>query len=81
MRVERRAAKAVLSVADQGIGIAPADQKRIFERFERAVPEGSYDGIGLGLWIAREIARAHGGQIGVESEQGKGATFTVELPI
>ena len=81
VRVERRAAKAVLSVADQGIGIAPADQKRIFERFERAVPEGSYDGIGLGLWIAREIARAHGGQIGVESEQGKGATFTVELPI
>jgi signal transduction histidine kinase len=81
VRVGRRAAKVVISVADQGIGIAPADQKRIFERFERAVPEGSYDGIGLGLWIACEVARAHGGHIGVESEQGKGATFTVELPI
>ena len=68
-------------VKDEGPGIAPANQKRIFERFERAVSTANYGGFGLGLWIARELTVAHGGSIGVESELGKGAAFTVVLPL
>jgi signal transduction histidine kinase len=70
-----------LSVADRGIGIAPADQARIFGRFERAVSGRHYTGLGLGLWIVRQIVAAHGGRIGVESTPGEGSTFTVELPL
>jgi signal transduction histidine kinase len=70
-----------LSVADRGIGIAPADQARIFGRFERAVSGRNYSGLGLGLWIVRQIVAAHGGRIGVESTPGEGSTFTVELPL
>jgi PAS domain S-box-containing protein len=70
----------VMTVRDYGIGIAPENQERIFERFERAVPERSYSGIGLGLWIARQIVEAHGGAIRVESEPGQGAFFRVSIP-
>jgi signal transduction histidine kinase len=69
-----------LEVRDQGIGIAPEDQRRIFGRYERAVPPGSFDGLGIGLWLTRAIVEAHGGTIGVESRPGEGATFVVELP-
>jgi signal transduction histidine kinase len=69
-----------ISVRDQGMGIAVEDQERIFERFERAVPASHFGGLGLGLYIARAIAEAHGGSIAVESAPGRGATFTVELP-
>jgi signal transduction histidine kinase len=72
--------RAVLVVRDQGIGIAKADQKRIFERFERAVPSHQYGGFGLGLWIVRQFVEAHGGRIYVDSEAGVGSTFTVVLP-
>jgi len=72
---------AVLEVADQGIGIAPEDQRRIFLRFERAIGASSVSGLGLGLYICRHIVDAHGGRIGVESELGKGSTFTVRLPL
>jgi PAS domain S-box-containing protein len=72
---------ATLAVRDEGIGIEALDQARIFERFERAVSARNYSGFGLGLWIVREIVRAHGGTIGVESAPGKGATFRVELPL
>jgi signal transduction histidine kinase len=71
---------AVVSVRDEGIGIAEADQVRIFERFERAVSPRHYGGLGLGLWIAKEIVRAHDGEIKVDSRPGAGATFTVVLP-
>ncbi len=81
MRVSRDGAAALLSVHDQGIGIAPADQARIFERFERAVPERHYGGFGVGLWIARLVAEAHGGRLAVESSPGAGSTFTLELPL
>ncbi len=71
---------AVLNVRDSGIGIAEADRERIFERFERAVSERNYGGFGLGLYIARHIAKAHGGTVSVASVLGEGATFRVELP-
>jgi signal transduction histidine kinase len=72
--------RAEIIVRDDGIGIPVADQRRIFERFERHVPSESFGGLGLGLWIARRVVEAHGGEIRVESAPGKGATFTVSLP-
>ena len=81
VRVERNGDRALLSVQDEGIGIAREDQERIFRRFERAVGVRQYGGLGLGLWIASEFVQAHGGTIRVESAAGKGATFTVDLPI
>ncbi len=72
--------RVILSVKDHGIGIAPENQARIFERFERAVSERNYGGLGLGLYITRTIVEALGGTIRVESQLGQGACFTVELP-
>jgi PAS domain S-box-containing protein len=69
-----------LSVRDQGIGIPPEHQARIFERFERAVSDRHYGGLGLGLWIVRQIVEALGGSIRVDSAAGEGSTFTVALP-
>lgn len=71
-----------LSVTDDGAGISPADQKRIFERFYRADSERtrSKGGTGLGLAIGKWIVEAHGGRISVESQPGKGTTFRVRLP-
>jgi signal transduction histidine kinase len=69
-----------LVVADQGMGIAAETQRRMFGRFERGVSARHGGGLGLGLWITREILEAHGGSIRVESVIGQGATFTVDLP-
>jgi PAS domain S-box-containing protein len=69
-----------LRVSDHGIGVPPERVQAIFERFERAVSPRSYGGLGLGLYIAREIVEAHGGRIAVASQLGHGAVFTVELP-
>lgn len=69
-----------ISIADHGIGIAPIDQKRIFERFERAVSPKYFGGLGLGLYISRQIVELHHGRILVESELGNGAVFHVLLP-
>ena len=70
-----------ITVRDEGKGIEKADLKRIFERFELSSTAQTVTGLGLGLFIAREIARAHGGEISVESHVGKGTAFTVELPL
>ncbi len=68
-------------VRDRGIGIAADQKERIFERFERAVSSAHYSGLGLGLWIAKQLVDAHEGGINVDSEPGHGATFTVTLPL
>lgn len=73
--------RARLRVRDQGIGVAPDAQARIFERFERAAPSRQFGGLGVGLWLTRRIVEAHGGTICVESMPGRGATFTVLLPL
>lgn len=70
----------VVEVRDTGIGISPGDAERIFERFERGPQHGLGSGAGLGLPLAREIARAHGGTIDAESIPGAGARFIVRLP-
>jgi len=69
-----------LTVRDYGIGIAPEDQARIFERFERAVTTRHYGGLGLGLWIVRQVVEKLGGQISVRSVVGEGSTFDVIFP-
>jgi PAS domain S-box-containing protein len=72
---------AVLTVADQGIGIAPQDLSRIFHQFERVLGHRStFGGLGMGLYIARQIAQAHGGRIEVDSREGQGSKFRVVLP-
>jgi PAS domain S-box-containing protein len=75
------ASRARLCVKDEGIGIASEHLSRIFERFERAVSDRHYGGLGLGLYITRTIVEALGGSIQVESSPGLGATFTVVLPL
>ncbi len=82
VRLTTDGARAELSVTDDGVGIAPDDQKRIFERFYRADSERtrSKGGTGLGLAIGKWVAEAHGGRIAVESAPGKGTTFRVRLP-
>jgi two-component system sensor histidine kinase SenX3 len=71
-----------ISVADQGIGIAPEDKDRIFERFYRADPARSRatGGTGLGHAIVKHIAGNHGGRVSVWSDEGAGSTFTLHLP-
>lgn len=71
---------ALFIVHDQGIGIPQEDLSRIFGRFERAVPTRNYGGLGLGLYIVKQIVEAHGGQVEASSSPGRGATFRVELP-
>lgn len=80
VRVEADPVQARLSVADRGIGIDPEAQERVFDRFERAVASEHFGGLGLGLYIARQVVGAHGGEIRVESAPGVGSTFTVVLP-
>ena len=81
VRVERVGPLARLTVRDEGIGIAPEVLPRIFGRFERGVSDRQYGGLGLGLYISRELVRAMEGQVHVDSRLGEGATFTMELPL
>ena len=79
IRLEREGDLAAVIIADQGKGIASSDQERIFEKFERVDPHEP-GGTGLGLYIARRLARAMGGDIAVDSAPGQGARFTFTLP-
>jgi two-component system sensor histidine kinase SenX3 len=74
---------AVVAISDRGLGIAAVDLARIFTRFGRIVtPENSaIAGTGLGLYLARDTVRRHGGEITAESSPGDGSTFTVTLPL
>jgi signal transduction histidine kinase len=74
--------RAEVAVADEGVGIAAEDLDRLFTRFGRIVtPEtAGIPGTGLGLYLARDLARRHGGDVGVTSEPGRGSTFTLALP-
>jgi signal transduction histidine kinase len=73
---------AVLSVADQGVGIPAADRPHIFERFRRGGNvAGRFVGSGLGLWGSQRIVAQHGGTIAIDSTEGKGTTVTVRLPL
>jgi signal transduction histidine kinase len=72
-----------VAVRDRGVGIPPGEQRRIFEKFVRgsAARQSNVRGTGVGLAMARQIVRAHGGEITVESEPGQGSTFRVLLPV
>jgi signal transduction histidine kinase len=72
--------EAVVSVRDDGVGIAPADQVRIFEEFRQIGASQSQEGTGLGLALSRSFVELHGGRLWVESEPGRGSTFMFNLP-
>ena len=83
VQVQEDSNSALISVTDQGIGISKKEIKKIFDKFYR-VPgkeNNSSGGSGLGLTLAKHIVKAHGGEIKVESEEGKGSTFTIEIPL
>jgi signal transduction histidine kinase len=67
-------------VEDQGIGIPLEHQTRIFQQYERAAPSRNYGGLGLGLWISRQLVDAMGGTISLRSQVDAGSAFTVEIP-
>jgi signal transduction histidine kinase len=79
--VREEVPEAFVSVRDQGMGIAPEDQERIFEQFERTESAAQVAGLGLGLYIARQIAQAHQGRLEVRSAPGEGAEFILSLPL
>jgi len=83
LRLHRDNGHAVIQVEDHGVGIAPEEQKRIFEQFYRAPsPENqSVPGAGLGLTLVEHIARAHGGEVAVRSAPGEGSTFSIRIPV
>ena len=78
LQFERTPGNASVTITDEGPGIAPGDQQRIFERFERAHPKDG--GTGLGLAISRRLARSMGGDVTLASVPGEGARFTLTLP-
>jgi NtrC-family two-component system sensor histidine kinase KinB len=78
-RVRRTATGVRFEVQDSGEGIPPQYQERVFERFFQ-VPGARRGGVGLGLYISREVVRAHGGEMGARSEVGQGSTFWFTLP-
>lgn len=81
VRVAAENGKVTVAVRDEGMGIAAADQRLIFEKFGRVTGGPSMPGTGLGLYIARSIAEAHGGTVEVSSAPGRGSTFKLTLPV
>lgn len=80
-RVQDGVRQVGVRVRDEGIGMTPAQRRRIFERFYRADPSGAIPGTGLGMSLVKEIIELHGGSAEVESESGVGTTVTVWLPV
>jgi signal transduction histidine kinase len=83
VRLAARGGFAIVSVSDQGIGISPEAQRQLFHRFYRAKNAETYgiSGMGIGLFVVKEIVELHGGDTAVESVEGRGSTFTVRLPL
>ena len=83
VRVYRQNDRAYLSVSDQGIGIPQAAQANLFQQFYRAtnVEAQQIQGMGIGLYVVKEIVALHDGEITVESREGEGSTFTVSIPL
>lgn len=83
VRVRQDADRLRISVQDDGVGIARADLKKVFEPFTQSDMTSTrrFAGAGVGLYLVRQIAEAHGGHVSVESELGKGSTFTIEIPV
>ena len=81
VRLRHKEARAVLEVVDHGIGVKPEQREHIFERFGRTESVRQYGGLGLGLWVARQVVEAHGGSLSVGDTPGGGATFRVDLPL
>lgn len=79
--VKKSGDKAEITVRDNGIGIDSKLQKEIFGRFQRATEDKKFQGLGVGLFIVKQIIDAHGGKVSVKSKLGKGSTFIIELPI
>ena len=81
VKLLKKKSKISFSVKDQGKGVSKEDQKRIFHRFQRAIQASEVSGLGLGLYIAREIVEAHNGKILIKSVLNQGATFIVDLKL
>jgi signal transduction histidine kinase len=77
---EQAGGRLVIAVVDHGAGVSPSAERRVFERFQRDAPAKNYGGFGLGLWVARRIAEAHGGGVELSPTEGGGATFRASLP-
>jgi PAS domain S-box-containing protein len=81
MELKKNGANGLFIVQDSGPGISKEDHERIFLQFERATPSSEVSGLGLGLFIVKEILKAHNGSIILESKKGQGSRFTVEFPL
>lgn len=81
VQIKASAETATIAVIDQGVGIAPEDQLGLFTRFSRVASTQHVHGTGLGLWLSREIARMHDGDLTVDSEVGRGSTFVFKVPV
>ena len=83
VEVARNGTRVAIAVRDRGVGIAPQDRSRIFRKFVRgagAIASGE-KGTGIGLAILQHVIKGHGGEVRLESELGKGSTFTILLPL
>lgn len=81
VKVEKEQSVGKVIVTDHGIGIPTAKKEKIFELFERGVRDGQRNGLGVGLYITNQIATAHKGKLHVDTREGKGSTFSLELPL